>query len=652
MDVARCHECEEGMQGLREELDAHCAAEKQTLKAALEATCSRELAELQEALEATKAALAKANDELTSSRQRVEQQVEEEAFQARRLFEGNLRAAAQQANGKAKDEHSADDDASDDDVSIEVTSPFFVENICMAALCLLMAAFAAGLTMGLVSLEPHDMEVILRQEESDMPNDEEKQRLREDKASAEKIAPLVHDHHRLLVTLLLLNSIANEALPLFLDAVLPSYCAVLVSVLGVLMFGEIIPSAIFTGSQQLKIAAFFSPLVKIAQYLLYPVAVPIARLLDAVLGAEHKGRYNFAELRAVLGYHSNLGVPKTTIKFQSVDDYGLGIITSASPHALGDDSQLTYEGSSRVLEQGVIYHAKPCPPTRGKRDTGCTFKLYYDSRRHQEDLITFQAGDLTDGVFEAYERDEVKIIKGVISITNLTAGLVMRPLSEVWMLDNTTKLTREKLAEIERAGFSRIPIFDTWPHNIRGYILAKSLIKVTPQDGEKSQTVGDIECKELVVEHPSISLLDLLNVFQAKRCHLGLLASDPQKVKASWASGEPLPCDVHMAGCITLEDIIEKILGEDIDDEHDGQNPVSAYSSIPPMVRKPSRGGLATKDRRGTQSLGSPEARSRRGGSTPNGLPIDPIRATAPAAAFNASSLQEPLLPRLSDSGS
>ena len=49
------------------------------------------------------------------------------------------------------------------------------------------------------------------------------------------------DHHWLLVTLLLSNAIALEALPLFLDAVVPSAYAILIAVICVLICGEIIP---------------------------------------------------------------------------------------------------------------------------------------------------------------------------------------------------------------------------------------------------------------------------------------------------------------------------------------------------------------------------------------------------------------------------
>ena len=66
-----------------------------------------------------------------------------------------------------------------------------------------------------------------------------------------------------MVTLLLMNALANEALPLFLDKLVPAYMAVILSVTLVLFFGEIIPSAIFTGPNQLAISSKLAPLVRL-----------------------------------------------------------------------------------------------------------------------------------------------------------------------------------------------------------------------------------------------------------------------------------------------------------------------------------------------------------------------------------------------------
>lgn len=54
-----------------------------------------------------------------------------------------------------------------------------------------------------------------------------------------KIFPVVKNQHLLLCTLLIGNSLAMEALPIFLDKLVPPWAAVLISVTLILMFGEV-----------------------------------------------------------------------------------------------------------------------------------------------------------------------------------------------------------------------------------------------------------------------------------------------------------------------------------------------------------------------------------------------------------------------------
>ena len=61
---------------------------------------------------------------------------------------------------------------------------------------------------------------------------------------AKRILPLIERHHLLLVTLLLGNALCMEALPLFLDKIVPFMAAIILSVTGVLIFGEILPQAV------------------------------------------------------------------------------------------------------------------------------------------------------------------------------------------------------------------------------------------------------------------------------------------------------------------------------------------------------------------------------------------------------------------------
>lgn len=101
---------------------------------------------------------------------------------------------------------------------------FFLTMAACTLFCVILAALAAGLTMGMLSLDPLMLLVKIRASRSE-----------EEKRQAESLLPIVKQHHLLLVTLLLLNSIANEALPLFLDKLVSPVVAVLLSVSFVLM---------------------------------------------------------------------------------------------------------------------------------------------------------------------------------------------------------------------------------------------------------------------------------------------------------------------------------------------------------------------------------------------------------------------------------
>jgi len=88
----------------------------------------------------------------------------------------------------------------------------------------------SGLTIGFMSLDLTALNVIASTSE------DEKER-----KNVAKILPLLKRHHLLLVTLLLSNAIAMEALPIFLDRIVSSIAAIIISVTAVLVVGEVIP---------------------------------------------------------------------------------------------------------------------------------------------------------------------------------------------------------------------------------------------------------------------------------------------------------------------------------------------------------------------------------------------------------------------------
>lgn len=525
---------------------------------------------------------------------------------------------------------------------VQPGTPEFYQHTAMALVCVCLAAMAAGLTIGLVSLEVMEMEIIVSTEEQDMPANKDKQRLKDNKLNAKKLLPLIQDHHRLLVTLLLMNSFANEALPLFLDQLVPSWLAVLMSMTLVLIFGEIIPSAIFTGSDQLRMAASFAPVVIFFRSILAPVAWPIAKILDCLLGADHKGRYNFAELRAIVDIHAKLHVHSEAV-FKSVDDDG--IITTEARNDFTEETAVTFvgvdsdEGKSSKLEANTIYYVKPCPKPRS-RDHGLSFQLFTSEERLAKDLIKLKSGDITSGIFRVQERDELKIMHGVMKLTHMTAKHNMVSLSKVEMLEINTKIDAPALKKILEDGYSRLPVYDRLKHNVRGFLLVKRLIVVSPNEGG---TVGGQHIENMVVVHEDIGMLDLLNKFQEKRIHIALVTNDPEAVERAWDKKEEIPPDVHMAGIITLEDIIEKLIQEEIDDEHDRVPGRSGVKGGPSgyLARSVSRSFMPGLDSDGRGSATSHDGLQGRNASFRD-------REGSYRAPEKAHALEQPLLEKIS----
>ncbi|KAK3288262.1 hypothetical protein CYMTET_4263 [Cymbomonas tetramitiformis] len=94
-----------------------------------------------------------------------------------------------------------------------------------------------------------------------------------------------------------------EALPIFLDKLVPEFAAIIISVTMVLIFGEVLPQAVCSRNG-LAIGANLSFLVRILSFVCYPLAKPIAKVLDVVLGEAEKEELRRAELKELVKLQS------------------------------------------------------------------------------------------------------------------------------------------------------------------------------------------------------------------------------------------------------------------------------------------------------------------------------------------------------------
>ncbi|XP_042394082.1 DUF21 domain-containing protein At2g14520-like [Zingiber officinale] len=156
----------------------------------------------------------------------------------------------------------------------------------------LFAGLMSGLTLGLMSLSLVDLEVLVK---AGQPKD---------RRNAAKILPVVKNQHLLLCTLLIGNSLAMEALPIFLDALVPAWGAILISVTLILAFGEILPQSVCS-RYGLSVGAKTAGVVRVLLLIFFPVAYPISKLLDWLLGKGHFALMRRAELKTLVDMHGN-----------------------------------------------------------------------------------------------------------------------------------------------------------------------------------------------------------------------------------------------------------------------------------------------------------------------------------------------------------
>ncbi|XP_022868077.1 DUF21 domain-containing protein At4g14240-like isoform X4 [Olea europaea var. sylvestris] len=369
----------------------------------------------------------------------------------------------------------------------------------------------SGLTLGLMSLGLVELEILKRSGTST------------EKKQAAIILPVVQKQHQLLVTLLLCNAAAMEALPIYLDKLFHPIVAVILSVTFVLAFGEIIPQAICS-KYGLTVGANFVWLVRILMIICCPIAYPIGKILDVILG-HNDALFRRPQLKALVSIHSQ--------------------------------------------EAG-------------------------------------KGGELT--------HDETTIISGALDLTEKTAEEAMTPIESTFSLDVNSKLDWEAIGKILARGHSRIPVYSGNPKNVIGLLLVKSLLTVR---AETETPVSAVSIRKIPRVPANMPLYDILNEFQKGSSHMAAVVKVREKEKSHSSfvdaakSGENNFTNCHsqltipllnkhggklnsvviniekaskdashdkdpskdiedeVIGIITLEDVFEELLQEEIVDETD-----------------------------------------------------------------------------------
>lgn len=417
-------------------------------------------------------------------------------------------------------------------------------------LYLYLFIYLTGMTMGLLSLDTLKLKIKYLVGTED------------DKAAVSKILPLLENHHWLLCTLLLYNAMANEALPIFLDALVPSWAAVIISVTLVLLFGEIIPTALFTGPNQLLIAARFTPLVYFLKYLFSPIAYPMALVLDRILGVEEEGDvFNRKEIKAMMQIIADERQKATNHKKTNRNDdleaesqkkmlntpedvksqvtssfFGFSFTSKKSPHIVTSPTP-------------VLPNQQPGVRTPSKRrSTGSGHADRYnflgsatpDEVSPNDSISKGSGGQLSTSprdvqVDEELSNAEMEVISGVLQLAQLRVRDVLIPLNKVDMLSSAQNLNRKVIEIIDQIGHSRLPVFREDDENdIIGFFLVKRLMSVNP---DIETPLSSLPLIQPIVIGTNELLMDVMTVFKDAHTHLAIVSRNPKSLRKTIAAG-------------------------------------------------------------------------------------------------------------------
>jgi len=161
------------------------------------------------------------------------------------------------------------------------------------------------------------------------------------------------------------------------------------------------------------------------------------------------------------------------------------------------------------------------------------------------------------------EMNAAKIMTGALNLHEKQAKDVMTSLKDVYRLEVNEKLDTNTLLTVFNSGYSRIPCYDSKRRSdpTIGLLFVKDLILLDPKDAIPLNTVLKLYGRDVIQVFPDTPLDKMLELFKTGKSHLAIVHDVNDQ-----GDGDPFYEEI---GIITLEDIIETILQDNIVDETD-----------------------------------------------------------------------------------
>lgn len=323
------------------------------------------------------------------------------------------------------------------DIAVLIVEVFFL---------VLFSAICSGLNIAVMSLDPAEL----------------RRKAKLGNRQAKRVLPLRRQTHLTLASILLINVAAVSANSLVLEQRLNGWLAGLLSTLLIVIFGEIMPQALFS-KNPLAWTSAFAPLLKAMIAITYVISRPLQILLDKLFPHEHTQLQSRRELGLMIAEH--LGTKESEL-----------------------------------------------------------------------------------------DNDEVEIIRGALQLSEKRVRDIMTDIRHTYWLTPDTELTDAKIDEIKEQGFSRIPVFNRKLTHTYGLLLMKDLVDVDFDEQQPPYRVDDMPLHPVQIVGSMTALDTMFRKFIATGTHL-----------------IPIEKEDEIVGVVTIEDLIEEIVGREIEDETDRQ---------------------------------------------------------------------------------
>lgn len=413
-----------------------------------------------------------------------------------------------------------------------------VWKIVLAVLLAVGSAIAAGLTLGILTLDLLQLRILISCGEAPGANAKAKRSAKQ----ARRILKVRRRGNFLLITLLIVNVATNAAFSILMGDTTSGLAGFFISTAVITLFGEILPQSV-CARYGLPICSHFVPVIILAEIILSPIAFPLAWTLDKMLGEDLGITYTREQLGLLLEHHQK-------------------------------EAKILHPDEVQILGGGLMIHKKKAKDAMTPMND--VLGLQADEYLSVTSLTTlFSSGFSRIPVFNSGAQNAPPInddprkslilaaaedkLPTSLSVPSASASRrqegAQQTTAAQTAVQQTTKaeLTTPTQSAPVQSGQSAAP-------RVVGFIFIKDLLLL--------KGVERISCRDLlllfhnktIVVDENTPLLTLLNFFKAGQSHIAVVAANDS--------------DRSHVGIITLEDILEEILQDEIKDEFDyDENP-------------------------------------------------------------------------------